>query len=69
MVGVDSPGDEKCEYCFELYVVNVEEPTPIYQEVSCHRLFYVKMGDNLLCKVRMVAGWNKATTPSSLIHS
>ena len=31
---------------FELYEGNVEDLTPGYQELSCHIIFNVNMGDN-----------------------
>ena len=35
---------------FELYEGNVEDLPPRYQEVSCHIIFDINMGDNLHCK-------------------
>ena len=47
----------------------VEDLPPRYQEVSCHIIFDVKMGDNFCRIVRMVAVGHKTTTPSSLTYS
>ena len=35
---------------FEIYEGNVEELPPGYQEVSCHIIFDVNIGDNLCRK-------------------
>ena len=53
---------------FELYEGSVEDLLPRYQEVSCHRIFGVKMGDNFRRKTRMVEGGHKTTTPLSLTY-
>ena len=53
---------------FELYEGTVEDLPPGYQEVSCHIIFDVNMGDNFHCKFLMVAGGHKTTTPSSLTY-
>ena len=47
----------------------MEELPPGYQEVSCHIIFDIKMGDNFLRKSRMVAGGHNTTTPSSFTYS
>ena len=46
---------------FELYEGNVEDLLTIYQEVSCHIIFDVNMGDNFLRNARMIAVWNRTT--------
>ena len=40
---------------FGLYEGYMEELLPGYQEVSCHIIFDVNMGDNFLRKSRMVS--------------
>ena len=64
MVGGYIPGDEKVRIAFDLYEVNVEDLHHKYQEVSCHLIFDVKMGENFRRKVQMVAGGHKTTTTS-----
>ena len=54
---------------FEIYDGNVEDLSSGYQEVSCHIIFNVNMGDNFHRKSLMVAGGHKTTTPSSLTYS
>ena len=40
-----------------------------YQQIDCHIIFDVKMGENFRRKARMVAGGHKTSTPSSLTYS
>ena len=40
-----------------------------YQQIECHVIFDVKMGENFRRKARMVAGGHKTSTPSSLTYS
>ena len=40
-----------------------------YQQIDCHIIFDVKMGENFRRKARMVAGGHKTTTPTSLTYS
>ena len=54
---------------FEIYEGNVEYLPPVYQEVSCHIIFYVKMGDKFRSKSQMVAVEHKTTAPSPLTYS
>ena len=39
-----------------------------YQEVSCHIIFDVKMGDIFRRKARLLAGGHKTISPSSLTY-
>ena len=54
---------------FEIYEGNMEDLPPGYQEVSCHIIFDVNMGENFRRKAQIVAGGNNTTTPSSLTYS
>ena len=40
-----------------------------YQQIDCHIIFDIKMGENFRRKARMVAGGHKTSTPSSLTYS
>ena len=40
-----------------------------YQQINCHMIFDVKMGENFRRKARMVAGGHTTTTPSTLTYS
>ena len=51
---------------FEIYEGTMEDIPPGYQEVSCHIIFDVKVGENFLHKSQMVSGGHKNTTPSLL---
>ena len=53
----------------EIYEGNVEDLPPVYQQVSCHIIFDVKMRENLRCNEQMVAGGNNTTAPSSTNYS
>ena len=68
MVVGDSPGDKNTRISFELYEVNAEEINPIYQEMSFHVIFNVKMVENILHKYQMVAGRHNTTTPYLLTY-
>ena len=52
----------------EPYDGSVEYLPPRYQEVSCHIIFDVKMGENFRRKYRKIAGGHKTTTPYSLTY-
>ena len=54
MMGGDSPGYKKVRIAFKFYEGNVEELPPGYQELSCHIIFDVNMGDNFCCKSLIV---------------
>ena len=40
-----------------------------YQQVDCHMIFDVKMGENFRRKARMVAGGHQTTTPNTLTYA
>ena len=48
---------------------NKEDIPPGYQEVKCHMIFYIKMGENFRRKARMVAGEHTTETPAVLTYS
>ena len=50
---------------FEVYEGNVSDLVG-YQEIGCHLIFDVKMGENFRRKARLVAGGHKTSTPTSL---
>ena len=50
MVVGDIPGDENVRIAFEIDEGNVEDLPPRYQEVSCHIIFDVNMGENFRLK-------------------
>ena len=54
---------------FELYEVNVKDCPPEYQEVSCHIIFDINMGDNFRRKYQMAAVGHKTTSLSYLTDS
>ena len=63
MVGGNSAGDENVRIDFELYEGNVQDLPTGYQEVSCHLIFDVKIGENLCRKPRIVEVGNNTTKP------
>ena len=48
---------------FEVWEKAVEKIPPGYQEVKCHMIFDVKLGENFRRKARMVAGGHTTTAP------
>lgn len=54
---------------FEEWEGSIEELPPGYQEVKCHMVFDVKMGENFRRKARMVAGGHTTDTPSTITYS
>ena len=42
---------------------------PGYQEVGCHMIFDIKMGENFIQKARMVAECHTTETPSALTYA
>ena len=53
---------------FEIYEGNVEYLPPRYQEVSCHIIFGVNMGNNFCRKYQIVSVGNNTPTPSFLTY-
>ena len=53
---------------FKVYEGNVSDLVG-YQEIGCHLVFDVKMGENFRRKARLVAGGHKTSTPTSLTYS
>ena len=54
---------------FEEFNGNKEDIPPGYQQVNCHMIFDIKMGENFRRKARMVAGGHTTTNPSSITYS
>ena len=54
---------------FKVWENDVEHIPPGYQQIKCHMIFDVKMGENFRCKARFVAGGHTTETPTSLTYS
>ena len=54
---------------FEVWEKNVEHIPPGYQQIKCHMIFDVKMGENFRHKARFVASGHTTETPMSLTYS
>ena len=54
---------------FKIHEGTVAEIGPGYQEIKCHMIFDVKMGENFRRKARMVAGGHTTTAPASITYS
>ena len=54
---------------FEVWEKDIEHIPPGYQQIKCHMIFDVKMGENFRHKARFVAGGHTTETPSSLTYS
>ena len=54
---------------FEVWEKDVEHIPPGYQQIKCHMIFDVKMGENFRRKARFVTGGHTTETPMSLTYS
>ena len=54
---------------FEVWGKDVEHIPPGYQQIKCHMIFDVKMGETFRHKARFVAGGHTTETPTSLTYS
>ena len=54
---------------FEVWEKDVEHIPPGYQQIKCHMIFDVKMGENFRHKAGFVAGAHTTETPTSLTYS
>ena len=54
---------------FELFDGDIEDLPPNFQEVKCHIIFDIKMGENFRRKARMVAGGHTTETPAALTYA
>ena len=54
---------------FKVWEKNISQIPPKYQQIKCHMVFDVKMGESFRRKARFVAGDNTTETPSTLTYS
>jgi hypothetical protein len=54
---------------FEVWEKDISELPPGYQQITCHMIFDVKMGENFRRKVRFVADGHKTKTPAAMTYS
>jgi hypothetical protein len=54
---------------FEVWDKDVKELPVGYQEITCHMIFDVKMGENFRRKARFVADGHKTQTPAAMTYS
>jgi len=54
---------------FEEFEGDVSAIPPGYQEICCHMIFDIKMGENFRRKARMVADGHRPETPAALTYS
>ena len=54
---------------FEAFEGEATDIAPGYQEIRCHMIFDVKMGENFRRKARMVADGHRTETPTSITYS
>ena len=54
---------------FEEFEGDVSAIPPGYQEIRCHMIFDIKMGENFRRKARMVADGHRTETPAALTYS
>ena len=54
---------------FEVFEGEEKDILPGFQEVKCHMIFDIKMGEKSRCKAQMVAGGHTTESPSSINYS
>ena len=54
---------------FEVFEGGIEQLPGGYQEIKCHMIFNVKIGENFHRKARLVAGGHTTETPATLTYS
>ena len=54
---------------FEVWEKDIKHIPPGYQQIKCHMIFDVKMGENFRHKARFVPGGHTTKTPMSLTYS
>ena len=54
---------------FEVWEKDISHIPPGYQQIKCHMVFDVKMGENFRSKARFVVGGHATETPSTLTYS
>ena len=54
---------------FKAYEGNKEDITPGYQQIKCHMIFDIKLGENFRRKAQLVGGRHMTTAPSSITFS
>ena len=52
---------------FEVWEKDIDKMLPAYQEIKCHLIFDVKMGESFRRKARFVAGGHTTEVPDSII--
>ena len=53
---------------FEVWEKDISQIPPGYQQIKCHMVFDVRMGENFRRKARFVAGGHTTETPSTLTY-
>ena len=53
---------------FKVWEKDISQIPPCYQQIKCHMVFDVKMGENFHRKARFVAGSHMTETPSTLTY-
>ena len=54
---------------FEVFEKRKEDIPIGYQQIKCHMIFDVKLGDNFRCKARLVGGGYTTTALASITYS
>ena len=54
---------------FEVWEKDISELPPVYQNITCHMIFDVKMGKIFRRKARFVADGHKTKTPAAMTYS
>ena len=54
---------------FEVFEGGTDQLPSGYQEIKCHMIFSMKIGENVCRKARLVAGGHTTETPATLTYS
>ena len=54
---------------FEVWERDISEFLPGYQNITCHMIFYVNMGETFRRKARFVANGNDTKNPAAMTYS
>ena len=69
MVGCNLQRDENVRPAFEAFEGGVEQLPSRFQEIKCHMIVDVKIGENFCRKAQLVAGKHTAEAPATLTYS
>ena len=69
MVGCNLQEMKNVRPAFEVFEGGVQQLPSGFQEIKCHMIFDVKIGENFCRKARLVAGGHTTDAPATLTYS